>query len=60
MTTNNSVLPENQPRYEHALRAQLAMLRARYDDGAVSVPVYAVIRAMELEISWLEHQRVRS
>jgi hypothetical protein len=42
-----------------ALCERLAMLRSRYDDGAVSPPVYAVIRAIETEIVWLEHRRVQ-
>jgi hypothetical protein len=37
------------------LRVQLAMLRARYDDGAVSPAVYAVVKQIETEISWREH-----
>jgi hypothetical protein len=39
------------------LRAELRLLRCRYDSGAVSPGVYAVIRAMEIEIGWLEHER---
>jgi hypothetical protein len=37
------------------LRSELAMLRARYDHGAVSPEVYVVIRGIELELAWLEH-----
>jgi hypothetical protein len=40
------------------LRAQLAALRARYDDGAVSPAVYKVIRELEIELAWAEHQQV--
>jgi hypothetical protein len=36
-------------------RSQLAMLRARYDDGAVSPAIYRVIRQLETEIAWYEH-----
>jgi hypothetical protein len=38
------------------LRAELALLVARYDSGAVSPAVYAVIRAIESDIAWLEHR----
>jgi hypothetical protein len=50
---------KNQSLYESRLRSQLAMLRCRYDDGAVSPAVYVVIRAIEIEISWLKHWRVQ-
>jgi hypothetical protein len=39
------------------LRSELALLVARYDSGAVSPAVYAVIRAIESDIAWLEHRR---
>ena len=39
------------------LRAELAHLRARYDGGAVSPGVYAIIRGLELDLAWLEHHR---
>ena len=38
------------------LRRNLAMLRARYDDGAVSPAVYRVIRAIETELAWRQHR----
>jgi hypothetical protein len=38
------------------LRLQLAALRARYDHGAVSPGVWAVIREIETAIAWSEHQ----
>jgi hypothetical protein len=38
------------------LRAELAILISRYDSGAVSPAVYAVIRAIESDIAWLEHR----
>jgi hypothetical protein len=41
------------------LRRDLAMLRARYDDGAVSTAIYAVIKQIETDISWAEHRQVR-
>jgi hypothetical protein len=49
--------PQKNQRHETALRSQLAMLRSRYDSGAVPPPVYAIIYAIETEIAWLEHQR---
>jgi hypothetical protein len=39
------------------LRAEFASLRARYDSGAVSPGVYAIIRQLEIELSWYQHQR---
>ncbi len=41
------------------LRAELAVLRARYDGGAVSPAIYAVIRSIETTIAWAEHRQVR-
>lgn len=37
------------------LRIQLSVLRARYDEDAVSPAVYAVIKRIETDISWCEH-----
>jgi hypothetical protein len=37
------------------LRAELAQLRARYDDGAVAPGVYAIIKQLETELAWHEH-----
>jgi hypothetical protein len=34
------------------LRAELELLRARYDSGAVPLTVYAVIKQMECELAW--------
>jgi hypothetical protein len=39
-----------------ALRAELRWLRARYDDGKVSPAVFAVIREIETDISWIEYR----
>jgi hypothetical protein len=39
---------------EHA-RTELAYLRAKYDSGAVAPGIYAVIKKLEADISWLEH-----
>jgi hypothetical protein len=41
------------------LRFELEQLRARYDSGAVSPPVYKVIREIETELAWSEHRRAR-
>jgi len=38
-----------------ALRAQLAVLRARHD-SAMPAATYDVIREIEIEIGWLEHR----
>jgi hypothetical protein len=40
-------------------RAELARLRSRYDDGAVSPAIYAVIRKLEADIAWQEHQEAK-
>jgi hypothetical protein len=41
---------------ERRKRTELAMLRARYDSGAVHPAVYGVIRTVETNISWREHR----
>ena len=41
-------------------RADLALLRARYDSGAVNAAVYAVIKRIECDIAWNEHKQERS
>jgi hypothetical protein len=38
------------------LRAEFALLQARSDGGAVSPALYATIRAIGPELSWLEHR----
>jgi hypothetical protein len=43
------------PERLNRLRAELAHLRARYDDGAVSPAIFKVIRKIETEIAWLNH-----
>jgi hypothetical protein len=35
----------------------LASLRTRYDDGAVAPGVYAIIKQLETELFWHQHQR---
>jgi hypothetical protein len=39
------------------LRIELASLRARYDSGAVSPDIYTVIKQLERDIAWAEHQK---
>jgi hypothetical protein len=41
-------------------RADLALLRARYDSGAVSAAIYVVIKRIECDIAWKEHKRKRA
>jgi hypothetical protein len=50
----------SQQSQDNELRAELALLRARYDSGAVAPAVYQVIRQIETHIAWIEHQQVRS
>jgi hypothetical protein len=38
------------------LRAELALLRARYDHGAISDAVAATIKTLEVEVAWAEHR----
>jgi hypothetical protein len=37
------------------IRDKLETLRARYDYGAVSAALYAVIKRLEIEIAWREY-----
>jgi hypothetical protein len=58
MTNSSFVSAENQePEIETSLRAMRRALLARYDSGAVPHFVFAVLRQLEAEISWFEHQR---
>jgi hypothetical protein len=41
------------------LRSELALLHARYDHGAASPAVYAVIKAIEVKLAWSQHHRHR-
>jgi hypothetical protein len=41
-------------------RADLALLRARYDSGAVSAAIYVVIKRIECDIAWNEHKPERT
>jgi hypothetical protein len=37
-------------------RAELMLLRARYDSGAMSIAIFVVIKAIETDIAWSEHR----
>jgi hypothetical protein len=37
------------------VRAELELLRARYDSGAVSPAIYETIKRIERDIAWSEH-----
>jgi hypothetical protein len=51
--------PQAQPPSSTSLlRDELARLKARYDSGAVPMPVFAAIRQIESELAWLEHREV--
>ena len=39
------------------LQEQLEYLKARYDGGAVSPAMFKVIKELEREIAWCEHQQ---
>ena len=42
---------------ETLLRAELLMLKSRYDCYAFFPAIYAVVKNIETEISWIEHGR---
>jgi hypothetical protein len=44
---------------ERKLRAELKMLKARYDCYAFAPEIYAVVRQMEIEIGWILHHAAR-
>jgi hypothetical protein len=41
------------------LQMELAMLRARYESGAVSPAVYAAIKKLETEVAWLSYNTTK-
>jgi hypothetical protein len=45
------------PGRSERLQQELAHLRARYDSGAISEAVYAVMKQLEREIAWEEHRK---
>ena len=38
-------------------RAELDWLRSRYDCGAMSDTVFVVVKSLECEVSWLQHEQ---
>jgi hypothetical protein len=38
-------------------REELEWLRGRYDCGAISDTVFVVVKSLECEIAWLQHER---
>jgi hypothetical protein len=38
------------------LRGRLMQVKARYDSGAVPQALFEALKAMELEIAWVEHK----
>jgi hypothetical protein len=54
--TKQKVTPADAAR----LRADLMQLKARYDGGAVSPAMFVIIRNIERELSWAEHDRGQS
>jgi hypothetical protein len=41
---------------QQLLRAELEWLRARYDGGAISKAVFTVMKRLECDIAWAEHE----
>ena len=37
------------------LRGELHRLQARYDDGAIPVAIFNVVKMLETELSWARH-----
>jgi hypothetical protein len=42
---------------ETELRARLLQLKSRHDSGAVPLPIFKIIREIEVEIGWLLHKQ---
>jgi hypothetical protein len=42
---------------EQGLRQQLEWITARHDSGAMSPAVAATVRAIQIEIGWLQHAK---
>jgi hypothetical protein len=43
-------------RKEQRLRQQLEWMTARHDSGAMSPAVAATVKAIQIEIGWLQHE----
>jgi hypothetical protein len=56
---SNNIQPYPEVQGVAALREQLAALLARYDYHLPPY-IFAVVRQIQTEISWSEHQRARS
>jgi hypothetical protein len=41
---------------EKRLRSELEWLRHRYDDGKISPAVFAVVKKLETDIAWRQHE----
>ena len=39
------------------LRGELHRLQARYDDGAIPVAIFLVVRSIEIELGWAQHHQ---
>jgi hypothetical protein len=37
------------------LRGELHRLQARYDDGAIPLAIFNVVKLLETELSWIRH-----
>jgi hypothetical protein len=47
---------EDVSRDENRLRDELEWVLAKYDSGAVSDAVFAVVKKLETDLPWLKHQ----
>jgi hypothetical protein len=43
-------------RDERKLRDELRWLQSRYDDGKISPAVFAVVKSIEIELGWRQHE----
>jgi hypothetical protein len=54
--TPYEVASENGTAKALRLRVELKWLRARYDCGAISSAVFDVVKRLECDIAWAEHE----
>jgi hypothetical protein len=40
-----------------AVRAELRRLQARYDSGSIPPAIFSVVRKLEVELAWIEHEK---
>jgi hypothetical protein len=45
-------------RSAQAVRAELRRLQGRYDGGAIPPAIFSVVRALEVELGWIEHGKL--